>query len=176
MEVLDVASSMLGVDPRRTYLTGHSMGGHGTWHLGVTYPDRFAAIAPSAGWVSMSSYAGVRKSQAPNPMEEILQRAAAGSDTLAARSNLESVGVFVLHGDADDNVPVSQARTMRKTLGTFHPDFSYYEKVGAGHWWGNECCDWPPLIDFLARHERPESQYDPTRGVHDREPRHLGLA
>jgi poly(3-hydroxybutyrate) depolymerase len=157
IEVLDHASKSLDTDPRRTYVTGHSMGGHGTWHLGVTYPDRFAAIAPSAGWVSMTSYAGVRKSQAPNPMEEILQRAAAGSDTLALAPNLESVGVYVLHGDADDNVPVSQARTMRKTLGTFHADFSYYEKVGAGHWWGNECCDWPPLIDFLAHHERPEA-------------------
>ena len=31
---------------------GHSMGGHGTWNIGVTFPDRFAAIGPSAGWIS----------------------------------------------------------------------------------------------------------------------------
>ena len=61
LEVLDLAQRTLQTDPRRTYLTGHSMGGHGTWHLGVTFPDRFAAIAPSAGWISMMSYAGVRK-------------------------------------------------------------------------------------------------------------------
>ena len=46
---------------RRTYLTGHSMGGHGTWHLGVTFPDRFAAIAPGRGWISMWSYAGAKR-------------------------------------------------------------------------------------------------------------------
>src|SRR5262249_27782755 len=56
LEVLEVARASLKTDPRRTYLTGHSMGGHGTWHVGVTFPDRFAAIAPSAGWVSFASY------------------------------------------------------------------------------------------------------------------------
>lgn len=158
MEVLDLASATLGTDPRRTYLTGHSMGGHGTWHLGVTYPGRFAAIAPSAGWVSMFSYAGLRKGEDLPKLEELLQRASTGSDTLALAPNLESTGVYVLHGDADDNVPVAQARTMRQTLAAFHPDFTYYERPGAGHWWGNECCDWPPLIDFLSRHERPEAK------------------
>jgi hypothetical protein len=44
---------------------------------------------------------------------------------------------------------------MRKNLGTFHPDFAYYEQPGAGHWWGNACMDWPPLIDFLSRHSLP---------------------
>ena len=48
LEVLDLAREQLGTDPQRTYLTGHSMGGHGAWHLGVTYPDRFAAVGPSA--------------------------------------------------------------------------------------------------------------------------------
>src|SRR5262249_29261570 len=46
MEVLELARKELGTDPQRTYLTGHSMGGHGVWHLGATFPDRFAAIGP----------------------------------------------------------------------------------------------------------------------------------
>ena len=49
LEVLDHARQRLKTDPQRTYLTGHSMGGHGVWHLGATFPDRFAAIGPSAG-------------------------------------------------------------------------------------------------------------------------------
>ena len=69
IEVLDLARTSLGTDPRRTYLTGHSMGGHGTWHLGVTFPDRFAAIAPSAGWVSMWSYAGARRNDKAGPLD-----------------------------------------------------------------------------------------------------------
>lgn len=155
IEVLEKTSAELGVDPRRTYLTGHSMGGHGTWHLGVTFPDRFAAIAPSAGWVSMFSYAGASRAESPDPVDELIARATNPSDTLALVRNLAGQGVYVLHGDADDNVPVSQARSMREQLGAFHPDFAYYERPGAGHWWGNECVDWPPLIAYLREHELP---------------------
>lgn len=156
LEVLAKAQRDLGTDPKRTYLTGHSMGGHGTWHLGVTFPDKWAAIAPSAGWVSMWSYAGLRKDAAAPPERALLQRASGPSDTLALVRNLAPAGVYVLHGDADDNVRVDQARTMRKELAEFHGDFVYREQPGAGHWWGNACVDWPPLFEFLARHELPD--------------------
>lgn len=156
VEVLDYTSKLLKTDPKRTYLTGHSMGGHGTWHLGVTYPDRFAAIGPSAGWVSLSSYGGLRRDEKPLPEREIVFRASAPSNTLSLAHNLLHTGVYILHGDADDNVPVTQARTMRAELATFHPDFAYYEQHGAGHWWGNACADWQPMTQFFQRHMLPE--------------------
>ncbi|MCB0732044.1 MAG: alpha/beta hydrolase, partial [Ignavibacteriae bacterium] len=56
IEVLNHSEKLLGTDPSRTYLTGHSMGGHGTWQLGVNYPDRFAAIAPCAGYADLLGY------------------------------------------------------------------------------------------------------------------------
>jgi poly(3-hydroxybutyrate) depolymerase len=158
LEVLELAQRALGTDPRKTYLTGHSMGGHGTWHLGVTYPDRFAAIAPSAGWISMWSYAGTRRTDSPAPMEELMARALGPSDTLALTRNLTGIGVYILHGDADDNVPVAQARRMRQALGEFHPDFAYHEQPGAGHWWGSACVDWPPLFAFLSGHTIPRPE------------------
>jgi pimeloyl-ACP methyl ester carboxylesterase len=156
LEVLDKAQKSLQTDPRRTYLTGHSMGGHGAWHVGATFPERFAAIAPSAGWVSFWSYAGGVRPDKPTPTQELLLRCVNPSDTLALSRNYAQYGVYVLHGEADDNVPVGQARTMREALGKFHPDFAYYERPGAGHWWGNECVDWPPLFDFLSRHTLPK--------------------
>lgn len=56
LEVFNHAQKLLKTDPKRTYLTGHSMGGHGTWYLGATYPDRWAAIAPCAGYPERDSY------------------------------------------------------------------------------------------------------------------------
>jgi len=156
MEVLDLTEKGLHTDPRKTYLTGHSMGGHGAWHLGVTYPDRFAAIGPSAGWISMWSYAGARRPENPDPMQEMLYRAALPSDTLALAHNSTQEGVYILHGDKDDNVPVAQARTMVKRLADFHRDFVYHEQAGAGHWWGNACVDWPPMFEFFTWHTLPE--------------------
>jgi poly(3-hydroxybutyrate) depolymerase len=154
-EVLEHVTERWKADRRRTFLTGHSMGGHGTWHLGVTFPGRFAAVAPSAGWVSMWSYAGAVRPEDAAGVDELILRASNPSDTVALAPNLAAGGVYVLHGDADDNVPVAQARAMRQVLGGFHPDFAYHEQPGAGHWWGNECVDFPPLFDFLARHELP---------------------
>ena len=63
---------------------------------------------------------------------------ASPSDTLLLKDNLMRPGVYVLHGDKDDNVPVEEARAMREAL-LDHADLEYHEQEGAGHWWGNEC-------------------------------------
>jgi dienelactone hydrolase len=155
IEVLDLASHRFRGNRDRTYLTGHSMGGHGTWHIGSLFPSRFAAIAPSAGWISFATYAGGRPKPNDAAPDSMLARSILASDTLTRLPNMVSQGIYILHGDADDNVPVDQARTMREELGKFHPDFVYKEQPGAGHWWGNECVDWPPLVQFLRDHSRP---------------------
>lgn len=156
LEVLDHASTLFGADPRRTYLTGHSMGGHGTWNFGAHYPDRFAAIAPSAGWRDFWSYGGGATWREPTAVEQLCERAANASRTLLLKHNYQQLGVYVLHGEGDQTVPVAQARAMRSELAGFHSNFAYYERAGAGHWWGNQCMDWPPLFAFLDDNVRPE--------------------
>ena len=47
--LLDDITAKYKVDKKRIYLTGLSMGGFGTWSLGLANPDRFAAIAPICG-------------------------------------------------------------------------------------------------------------------------------
>src|SRR5579872_1512358 len=47
--LLDEVTAHLNVDKNRVYLTGLSMGGYGTWDLGLSYPERFAAIVPICG-------------------------------------------------------------------------------------------------------------------------------
>ena len=155
LEVLADAEKAFSTDPARTYLTGHSMGGHGTWAIGANVPDLWAAIAPSAGWRSFSTYGGGPVYKDPNPTEAMLARANHPGETAELARNFMHYGVYVLHGDRDNNVPVSQARFMRELLGRFHADFAYYERPGAGHWWGDECVDWPPLFAFLRQHVRP---------------------
>lgn len=154
IEVLDEASRLFRPDPNRIYLTGHSMGGHGTWQVSAQFPDRFAAIGASAGWVSFWSYTGATAFDESTPIGMMMARATLPSDTLALSRNYLQYGVYVLHGDADDNVPVEQARQMRAHLATYHGDFAYYERPGAGHWWGNACVDWPPMFDFFRDHVR----------------------
>ena len=164
MEALAHARETLRTDPRRQYLTGHSMGGHGAWHLGVTFPDQWAVVGPSAGWISFRSYANSEAVEHASPAAEILDRAWRASDTETLAANLDALGVYVLHGADDDNVPATEARRMKELLeGREHPDFHYHEEPGKGHWWnlnsepGSDCVDWAPLFDLMARRAIPEA-------------------
>ncbi|HEY3267809.1 MAG TPA: prolyl oligopeptidase family serine peptidase [Armatimonadota bacterium] len=161
LEVLAEARRELHPDPRRIYLTGHSMGGHGTWQIGALFPGLFAAIGPCSAWESAYTYAGGSRKENASSVDDILQRANAAMDTESLAPNYADEGVYILHGDADETVPVTEARHMAQLLSGFHKDYQLHEQKGAGHWWessdepGAECMDWPPLFDFLARHTIP---------------------
>lgn len=163
LEVYGIAMEKFNIDKNRVYLTGHSMGGHGTWQLGVNYADKFAAIGPSAGWISIWSYR-MRQSADSSDIKSMLMRSAKQSDTYAFSTNLKQNGIYIIHGDADDNVPPSQAKSMMENLSKFHKDYVYYEQPGAGHWWDNsdepgaDCVDWMPMFDFFAHHSVPDKE------------------
>ena len=155
MEAFAHAEAAFGTDPLRTYLTGHSMGGHGAWHLGSTYPDRWAAISPMAGWRSFFTYARRRSAdqEEPTPMEAMFDRAMNSSRTSEMIRNYKQHGVFIEHGDADNTVPVREARAMREELAKFHPSLGYHEEPGGGHWYG---VDHPRAFEFFKNHEKTD--------------------
>ena len=159
LEVLDEGKKLFETAPGKTYLTGHSMGGHGTWYLGATYPDHWAAIAPCAGYPDLLNYASRDNAgEVKGEMEKMFARAGNPCRTLKIASNYMHHGVYVYHGDADPTVSVEQARLMRRTLAGFHPDFTYYEYPGGTHWFGDISMDWPPIFDYLRLHEIPSPE------------------
>jgi predicted esterase len=153
-EALDEALRLSGVARSRVYLSGHSMGGHGAWHLAANDPDGFAAVAPSAAWRSFDSYGG-RPAGALATLWQAADRASRTEDLLA---NLRQLPAFVLHGAADDNVPVSEAQAMSTALAAAGGEVRTHVQEGAGHWWsagrggGTDCVDWPEFFElFRAR-------------------------
>lgn len=157
LEVMQDAMQRLSIDSSRIYLTGHSMGGHGTWYLGATYPDRWATIAPCAGYPDIIRYrkTGSDSALLALPHFSMLYRGARAGRTLDLARNYLQSGVYILHGSADAVVPTEQARHMRQLLGTFHDNFCYYEYPGGTHWYGDHSMDWPPLFDFLRQNHIP---------------------
>ncbi|HRQ52020.1 MAG TPA: alpha/beta hydrolase, partial [Agriterribacter sp.] len=130
-------------------------GGHGTWFLGATYPELWAAIAPCAGYPTLKEY-GSHDGKIPDSTgsltEKILLQAGNQSDVIKLAENYRPLGVYIFHGDSDRVVPVNYARQMRKVLADFHPDFAYKEYPGGSHWFSNESVDWPPLFNFFKSH------------------------
>jgi predicted peptidase len=50
ISILDNVEKKYLINTKRTYLTGISYGGFGTWYMASKHPERFAAIAPIVGW------------------------------------------------------------------------------------------------------------------------------
>lgn len=171
MEVLDIARRKFGTNPEKTFLTGHSMGGHGTWQLGALFPNVFAAIAPSAGWRSFYTYVGKPRIEKPTPMEAFFERAASPTDTERWAENYDTEQVFILHGDADDNVPVTEARAMRDYFEKVKKPIGYFEQKGAGHWWdgdrspGADCVDWPEIFSMFENARLARWKGTPLEGT-----------
>lgn len=161
LEALADAQQHLRYDPTRVYLSGHSMGGHGTWSIGSLFPNRFAAIGPSAGWVSYWSYRGHPPFDGPTAIDSIMRRPMLASDTEKLLPNLKDRAVYVLHGNSDNNVPAAQSRRMAELLAKFHHDWIYREE-GGSHFWNSKesdsstaCVDWPEMMQSFARHVLP---------------------
>src|SRR5690348_18388786 len=75
-------------DPARTYLTGLSMGGYGTWFLAGKYPGKFAAIAPICGGILVPDMARQQSADDNSPYTERSEERRVGKE---CRSQLLTV-------------------------------------------------------------------------------------
>ena len=107
--VLDMMRKEFNVDPDRTYLMGHSMGGAGTLFLGSKHASDWAAIAAIAPADFLMN----------NNREEILKGI--------------TEPVLVVQGDADMQVPVTNTRMWIDTMKELKLDYVYKEFPGATH-------------------------------------------
>ena len=112
MNVLAMVREEFNVDPDRIYLTGHSMGGAGTYFLGSKHAGIWAAIAPVAPAAFLMN--GTRN--------EILQGIEDGG-----------VPVMVVHGDMDEAVPVDESRTWTAAMKEMGMEHEYVELPGVTH-------------------------------------------
>jgi len=163
IEVLDHTLALSEADPRRVYLGGHSMGGHGVWINGAIFPDRFAAIGPGAGWQDYWTYTGAAYFDSPqNPVQEMLNLCTNTSRPALLADNYKQMGVLIIHGDADQVVSIDEAYAMRDLLDQHgHDDLTMSIEPGGGHVYdmtpevGYSCFDHLELFEFFQRHSLP---------------------
>lgn len=127
-DVMDVVAEMrrvYNIDPDRIYMTGHSMGGYGTWSVAMSHPDVFAALAPVAG----------------------------GSNNPAGMSKIAHIPQIVIHGDSDPTVPVDRSRVMVAAAKKLGVEMKYIEVRGGDH--GNIVApNFPAVFDWFDTHKR----------------------
>lgn len=92
MTLVRTARLKWGIDSNRVYLTGHSMGGYGTWTYGSIYADLFAAGAAFAGAPTMYWKPGGKDKAAEAVTEGYLP-------------NIRNLPLFVYQSLDDPNVP-----------------------------------------------------------------------
>lgn len=168
LEVLEIVKKKYPIAENRIYLAGHSMGGHGTWHIGLTHSDLFAAIVPSAGWTSHQIYVpwSLQKSLFFGQPDQlaIRDKVLREDNPLVFLENARNLPIYILQGGADDDVPPIHARLFTKYLEADakfrNGEFIYKEVPGMGHWWDNDtfpgtaCIDNPELMEFVKNHIR----------------------
>ena len=121
MDVLAEVQRDYKIDARRIYLMGHSMGGYGTWSVAMAHPDVFAALGPISG----------------------------GGDT-AGMVKIKHIPEYVVHGDDDRTVNVSQSRRMVEAGKQAGATIVYKEIPGGSHVNVAEP-QFGPMLDFFAK-------------------------
>jgi len=127
LKVLQEVKRLYNIDENRIYLTGGSMGGGGTWHLGLAYADQFAAIAPIMGPTEFSFWFGENKE---NEVHNYLLKK---NSPLFYAENAANLPVFCNHGVLDDIVPVDQSRKIVKRSEELGYKIKYVEHPEAAH-------------------------------------------
>ncbi|MBA4188329.1 MAG: hypothetical protein C0467_10015 [Planctomycetaceae bacterium] len=86
-----------GIDPQRVVLRGFSMGGAGTWHLGLHHPSRFCVIGPGAGFTNTHGYIASLPKELPDYQEKCLRI----YDAVDYAENAFNVPVVAYSGEKD---------------------------------------------------------------------------
>jgi predicted esterase len=124
LEVLQLVRQQYKIDENRIYLMGHSMGGYGTWAVAADHPEIWAALGPISG--------------GGNP---------------ANIAKIKNIPEIVIHGDADNVVPVGNSRVMVEAMKKLGVEVKYIEVPGGNHI-NVAGTNMPAIFDFFDAHRK----------------------
>ena len=152
LRCLQEAKARFSVDDDRVYLTGESMGGHGTWAIASRNPHLFAAAAPVfGGWdfrVTTISGPPLPENQPNSALQYYIQER---RSSFAGAENLLNVPMLVIHGDSDTTVSVENSRHATQMLQRWGYDIRYWEMPGWGH---EDLHQRLNIVDWMLEHRR----------------------
>jgi predicted peptidase len=128
MAALAAATKEFKGDAKKTYLTGLSMGGYGSWVIAERNPGKFAAAVIICGGITaprhiVEKYPELAKAAHPDNSPSYAEVA----------SRIGKIPVWIFHGSDDPVVPVEGSRKMYKALKAAAGNVRYTEYPGVLH-------------------------------------------
>ncbi|EGG15274.1 hypothetical protein DFA_10108 [Cavenderia fasciculata] len=125
----------------RLMYAGHSMGGHGCWHVSTHYPDLSIAVAVAAGWIDYQTYLPfflrLGDSWTDPFVRYLLDASISHHNVDMYTPHLAGIPLIARFGTIDDNVPPYHLRRMVRLVDeiTRNTTFGQISAVaGEGHW------------------------------------------
>jgi len=125
-QLIDNIVAKYKIDRDRVYLTGHSMGGRGTWYFAFRDPDRFAAIAPMSGLSPVTAWS----------------------------QRLQDLPIWVFHGAKDQLAPLAESMELIDALKHQHAPIKTSILPEADHAKILETYWNPDLFSWFLEHRR----------------------
>ncbi|WP_229251044.1 dienelactone hydrolase family protein [Emticicia sp. BO119] len=96
------------IDKDRVYLTGISLGGQGTFVVGMDHSDKLAALVPLCGWIS-------------------------NGDIPRLCPSLKNIPIWTFHGTEDNVISISETERVVKTLEECKASIKFTRLENEGH-------------------------------------------
>jgi dienelactone hydrolase len=170
LEVLDDVEATQPVDTDRLYVSGHSMGGWGSYLLPILYPDRFAAALPVAGPVTQGAWTGLDgegcdeltyDDYSPCYIEANGSRPR-DQHTRRMLDNLRNTPIGMFYAAADELVPISGALRQHERLLELGYQHRFFTFPAHEHYTHPIVDEWAAGVDYLDRFTLDENPHHVT--------------
>jgi predicted esterase len=162
LEVWDDAVASVDVDRDRIYVSGYSMGGYGSYLMGLLYPDRFAAAFPTVG----PTLCGLWAYPAP-PQGGAECTPAVRTWTFPILDNAANLPFVIFEGSDDELVPVTGSYAVGNRMIELGYRYRFYDFLGYEHYSNAIVDEWAEGGRYLDQFRRDPS---PARVVYKRVP------
>ncbi|XP_055880964.1 uncharacterized protein LOC106057948 [Biomphalaria glabrata] len=130
-------------DPNKVLFAGHSMGGHGAWHLATHFPDRATGLISLAGWIKKEEYGDsnlffrhdISTSHTDPAVKSVMESCVGENDVDKHLGNLKGIPVLARIGANDRTVHPYFVRRAVRLLKESEVDVTYTELPNLEHWW-----------------------------------------
>ncbi|MFQ6098632.1 MAG: prolyl oligopeptidase family serine peptidase, partial [Armatimonadota bacterium] len=139
LDAIEATKRIFNVASDRIYMMGVSMGGYGTWNIGLRYPHEFAALGPVSGQTDMAAW--LRRPFDDMPWWKAWHYR--WDNPIELADNAVAIPSHLMWGQDDRLIPVQHGRNMVARLRRLGADVTYVEVPNEDHYiyWGPRVYD-----------------------------------